>query len=87
MRIFLILFFSVVLAPMARAQPESPDPAPFIAACEAGDGFSCLYAYGVQQRADRGFWLTAPNSQRHFWPPLRRRWKFCWIAIRTTIAA
>ncbi|WP_417487335.1 hypothetical protein [Maricaulis sp.] len=58
MRILLILIFSVLLAPTARAQPESPDPAPYIAACEAGDGFSCLYAYGVQQRADSTFWLT-----------------------------
>ncbi|MFY0636839.1 hypothetical protein [Maricaulis maris] len=58
MRILLILIFGVLLAPVARAQPASPDPAPFLERCEAGEGFACSYAHGLLQRADRTYWLT-----------------------------
>ncbi|OLF79755.1 hypothetical protein AWH62_15380 [Maricaulis sp. W15] len=58
MRFFLILLFSLALAAPAAAQPESPDPQPYVAACEAGDGFACNYAYGLLQRADRSFWQS-----------------------------
>jgi len=58
MRILLILILGILLAPTARAQPESPDPAPFDGACQAGDGFACNYAHGVRQRADSTYWLS-----------------------------
>ncbi|WP_291843109.1 hypothetical protein [Maricaulis sp.] len=62
MRVLTALFclfssLALVSAP-ASAQPVSPDPAPFLERCEAGDGFACSYAHGLMQREDRAFWLT-----------------------------
>ncbi len=58
MRFFLFFCVGLFLAAPASAQPPSPDPAPFLERCEAGEGFACSFAHGLMQRADRTYWLT-----------------------------